>query len=403
MDGSANGTTRVVIVGGGISGLSVAARLAGSGLSVTVLEASRLGFAASTRNQGWLFSGAWFAPDDVALARMCYESLQHTLRFCPECAEPDCGPMVYLAENAGTDLGRWTASWESAGIPYRELAPAVVSEWFPSMARSRTRRAFALPDRAIRPDRLLEALAEAGLNEGVEIRSGTSVTRLIVEDGVVRGVETRCGEAIPADLVILAGNARGGSLVPGYGTHAVGSQSEVALVAQKTHLVALRPGVSRWPFCVLDAGGFNHMPHPSTSVFGSNRWLPVHDAEDERADPAELRRIWDQIGRLFPSVRREDRAVVEWAGTTVQAMHVHQIEPGRTPLPTVVDHSRETPCVENLLSVYPGRASLWPQLAQQTHTLVLRKLAAGDSTVAAPPWGELEARVPETVEEVGYF
>jgi hypothetical protein len=183
----------------------------------------------------------------------------------------------------------------------------------------------------------------------------------------------------------------------------VGLQPEVALVAQKTHLVALRPGVSRWPFCVLDAGGFNHVPHASTSVFGSNRWLPVHHAEDERTDPAELRRIWDQIERLFPSVRREDRAVVEWAGTTVQAMHVHQIEPGRTPLPTVVDHSRETPRVENLLSVYPGRASLWPQLAEQTHTLVLRKLAAGDSTVAAPPWGELEARVSAPVEEVGYF
>ena len=44
---------RVVIVGGGFAGLSVAARLAQSGLLVTLLESARLGFHASMRNQGW--------------------------------------------------------------------------------------------------------------------------------------------------------------------------------------------------------------------------------------------------------------------------------------------------------------------------------------------------------------
>ena len=56
-------SSRIVIVGGGISGLSIAARLAQAGMPVTLLEASHLGFGASTRNQGWLFSGAWFAPE----------------------------------------------------------------------------------------------------------------------------------------------------------------------------------------------------------------------------------------------------------------------------------------------------------------------------------------------------
>jgi glycine/D-amino acid oxidase-like deaminating enzyme len=43
---------RIVIVGGGVAGLAIAARLAQAGLPVTVLEASRLGQGATTRNQG---------------------------------------------------------------------------------------------------------------------------------------------------------------------------------------------------------------------------------------------------------------------------------------------------------------------------------------------------------------
>jgi len=51
---SSHHANRVVIVGGGVAGLSIAVRLAQSGLPVTVLEASKLGHEASTRNQGWL-------------------------------------------------------------------------------------------------------------------------------------------------------------------------------------------------------------------------------------------------------------------------------------------------------------------------------------------------------------
>ncbi len=51
-------SARIVIVGGGIAGLSTAVRLTQAGFPITVLEASRMGGGASTRNQGWLHSGA---------------------------------------------------------------------------------------------------------------------------------------------------------------------------------------------------------------------------------------------------------------------------------------------------------------------------------------------------------
>lgn len=79
---------RVVIVGGGIAGLAAAVRLAQAGLPATLLEASELGGAASTRNQGWLRSGALFTSQAPEFARLCSASLEQTLKFCPNCLEP---------------------------------------------------------------------------------------------------------------------------------------------------------------------------------------------------------------------------------------------------------------------------------------------------------------------------
>lgn len=378
---------RILIVGGGVSGLSIAVRLAQAKLPVTVLEASLLGSAATTRSQGWLLSGAWFAPEQPELARLCHDSLRQTLRFCPDCVEPDCGPMVYLAETSSTDTGRWTSAWDAAEIPWERVEPEKVRERFPGLAIGGAARAFELPDRAIRPDRLLRRLADAAQRAGAEIRTGTPVARLIRRGDSIEGVETNLGEVLPARLVILAGNARGGFLHPGFGAEPAGARQEVALVALKTHLLAVRPEISRWPLCVLDDGGFNHLPHPPSSVFGSNRWPPVRDAEDERVDPAEIERIWEGVRRLLPEVRRAAGGHHEWAGVTVEAMPVDQIEPGRAPLPTVIDHEGERVPLANLISVFPGRASLWPNLAEQVQEAVFRKLEPIETRVATPPWG----------------
>jgi len=76
MSSRGRGSQRIVVVGGGVAGLSITARLAQSGLPVTLLERSKLSSAASTRNQGWLHSDGLFAAEQIKLARMYYESLQ---------------------------------------------------------------------------------------------------------------------------------------------------------------------------------------------------------------------------------------------------------------------------------------------------------------------------------------
>lgn len=383
---------RVVIVGGGIAGLAAALRLAQAGIPVTVLEAANLGEGASTRNQGWLHSGAWFAPQRPELAQMCYQSLQRTIEFCPESVAENPEPMLYLLSRSETDPARWTEAWDVAGIPYQSIRSEQLFERLPGIAISQVQHAFELPDRSLRIDRLLRRLAAATEDAGGEIRSASPVARLVYEKNRVLGVELNSGEQIAAGLVILAGNAKGGGLFPGFGTQAVGADQEVALIPLKTHLVGFEPLLSPWPLCVVDADGLNHIPHPPLSVFGTHRWLRVQDSEDQRIVPEEIERIVQHVQRLFPAVRSHHQAI-QWAGNTVQAMKVDDVEAAQFPLPLVIDHQQEWPAVENLVSIFPGRATLWAPLADATAELVRTKLSGAQCEVARPPW----MATPETM------
>src|SRR5262245_29102158 len=195
---------RIVIVGGGIAGLATSVRLSQAGFPVTLFESSVLGSAASTRNQGWLHSGGLFALQAPPYARACHESLEQTLRCCPQCVEPGVSTMAYLSSRPETLVQPWTAAWTAAGIPWQETPIARVFADLPGLDRTRIQHAFQLPDRAIRQDILLDHLAAAAQNGGAEIRAGTPVKCLPVENNRVAGVVTAAGEEVAARLVILA-------------------------------------------------------------------------------------------------------------------------------------------------------------------------------------------------------
>jgi glycine/D-amino acid oxidase-like deaminating enzyme len=365
---------RVVIVGGGISGLSIGARLCQASYKVTLLESSQLGVGASTRNQGWLYSGAWFAPQSIELAKACYQSLVQTLEFCPDCVEPNHTGMCYLLADGASFSDGWTKAWAKAGIPFEALETESVRAKIPHWDPKKIQFAWRLPDRAVRVDVLLSHLATTAENLGMEIRTGT-----------IAGVTTASGEELSADLVILATGGEP-SLRSEVSGEVAGDQPSYQFVNLKTHLIAIEPGLCPEPFCVLDHGGFNHIPHSSTSVFGSNHWSTVSRFHDVSVEVAEVQRIVHHLTALLPTWDYPPSRIVKWAGTTVQAMHLDQIEPGRVTLPTVIDHEAEPGRVKNLLSVFAGRASLWPQLAEMAFTDVERKLGRKAVGVAKPPW-----------------
>lgn len=363
----------VVIVGGGISGLSVACELARSRIPTVVLDSHTIGGAASTSNQGWLHSGAWFAPRDVALARLCYASLQQTLARYPECLQPDTEPMAFLLSRPDTDAEAYLQAWREAGIPCDEWPLDELCGQLPRLRRTEVQRAFRLPDRAFRPEVLMTRLMETAEKLGAEIRLGVTVTRLCLGEGTVTGVAAGT-EEIPARLVILAGNAGGAFLWPKEVGDDGTERPPPRRLFLRTHLVAGRPELGPVPLCILDEEGLNHVPTQRLSIFGIDRWRQADASSGSKVVPEEVERLWETVERFFPDYRRAERESSAWPGTTVQAWHVGQPVPQEPGWPMVIDHSRESPQYDNLLTVFPGRASLWASLAEECRQTVLAKL-----------------------------
>ncbi len=377
---------RIVILGGGIAGLATAMRLSQAGFPVTLLEASELGSAASTRNQGWLHSGALFAVDSPAYARTCHASLDQTLRFCPDCLEPQIAPMAYLFSRPETLVKTWTDAWTAAGIPWQEVPVDKVCAEVPGLDRARVQHAFQLPDRAIRQNILVEHLAAAAQNAGVEIRTGTPAKCLPIKNDRVAGVVTAAGEEVAAQLVILAGGSSGFAMCSEFLQQRPGSQQDFDLIPLKAHLAALEPEVGRLPFCVPDVDGFNHIPHTPTSVFGLGHWEQVGTPDDSPM-PVLVERLQKTIHEFFPELAAP-RSLRTWAGTMIQALRFDQIETGGAIWPAVIDHARHMPRVENLISIFSGRATLWSKVAEDTRRLVRAKLDVALPSAARPPWTE---------------
>jgi glycine/D-amino acid oxidase-like deaminating enzyme len=255
----------------------------------------------------------------------------------------------------------------------------------PGLDRSRVLHAFQMPDRAIRLDVLLTHLAATAQNAGAEIRSGTPVKSLHRQGGRIAGVVTATGEEIAAQLVILAGGSSGFHFCAEYLEQPAGSQSDVEMISLKTHLVAFQPEIGRLPFCIPDADGLNHIPHPPASVFGTGHWERVTQTKDD-PDPKQVELLRRKIHEFFPALPPVAGGSHAWAGTMMQALRVDQIEPGGPLWPAVIDHARQAPHLENLLSIFSGRATLWGQLAEETRQIVLAKLERAPAGTAHPPW-----------------
>jgi glycine oxidase len=174
----------VIVIGGGVIGLSVALELAGQGAAVTVLEQADFGREASWAGAGILPPGnldAAVAPE----ARL--RALSHSL--WPDWAEvltaetgietgySRCGGLE-LRTAAGTedeldDLASEIKGWRGQGVRVEELAAHALRELEP-LVTPETVASYRLPELGqVRNPRLMKALLAGCAARGVRLRAGT--------------------------------------------------------------------------------------------------------------------------------------------------------------------------------------------------------------------------------------
>jgi glycine oxidase len=202
----------VVIIGGGVIGLSIAYELAGQQLSVRVLEQGQFGQEASWAGAGILPPGN---PDwaQTAEARLRAASF----RLWPDWAQRlrdesgidtgfvRCGGLEVRIGGSATALSDEIAHWRREKVEVDPLSADAVRERFPAVS-SNVSAAYFLPDLAqVRNPWLLRALQAACANRGVELLSGCPVTGLERNGTRVHTVRTPLGDFSAGEFVVAAG------------------------------------------------------------------------------------------------------------------------------------------------------------------------------------------------------
>jgi glycine oxidase len=211
----------VIIIGGGIIGLSLAISLRKEGLRVLIVERGEPGREASHAAAGMLAASAEIPPP---LKQLAEESARSYPEFVHE-LQDESGIKVDLRDQGSILLSR-PRDFPAGAEPLsperlRVLEPALAlpgaeesgGRGRPPLDDASRICAAYLHERSVDPRALLAALIKAAHHRQVDIASGTEVKSLLIDGGSVRGVETG-RSAYSAAMVVNCAGAWAGNIAP---------------------------------------------------------------------------------------------------------------------------------------------------------------------------------------------
>jgi len=230
----------VIVVGAGIIGCAVARELARRRLRVLVLDRQEPGKEASWAAAGMLTPAAEsaealplvpFAKASLALYSEFIEQIEQTTGRSTDYRR-EGALEVFFGEGAEERRAEWLATVRATGFEPEPLSAADLRRMEPALAADAAAGALLADEGAVDNRLLSAAVAEAARREGVEIRAGVEVTRILSTGGRAAGVETRQERHAAKHVVVAAGS---------FTSQIEGAERYAPTIPARGQMAALRP------------------------------------------------------------------------------------------------------------------------------------------------------------------
>ena len=295
----------VVVVGGGVSGLSSAWWLAQNDVDVLLIEKSIVGWEASGRNGG-LFGYRGVSPvgDLGRVEEELWPSMEDRLGYPTETC---LGNIVVALTDDDWDGMRESAKLaESVGVSYELLDNAAVREAMPIVAPDVRGGLFKHSGGHANPQRTCQAYAWALLDLGGRIYQHTTVTDFTVEANKVTTVHTDQGD-FGAGYVVCAAGPQIGILAETVGAF-------VPLAPGRPEIIVTAPLERMWQGGFSGNGLYGRQTERGNLAYGGgwHEWIDVDLGTPEKPNTPLVRNVSRRVTEMFPGA--EDIPVIRsWA------------------------------------------------------------------------------------------
>lgn len=316
----------IVIIGGGVMGMSAAYHLAHRGASVTLLEAEPMFGTGSTALNAGGFRHQFSTAVNIELSKLSLALLQ---RFEDEFEQPigynPCGYLFLLDSDADAAVFRQNIALQHThGVMTQWLSPAEAGALAPQVNMDGIIGAtFYERDGLVDPNSVLQGYVRGASRAGATLRSSVRVTGARVRGGRIEALETTAGEVTGGTFLLAAGPWSG---VVG---RAMGVDVPVAPIRRQIAVTAPIPEITkRFPF-VIDFARSLYFHHEGGALLSG---MSKHDEPpgfDTSVDEA-----WREV-HLAAAMERlpllaESAIAHEWAGL-YEVTPDHQAIIGRLP------------------------------------------------------------------------
>jgi glycine oxidase len=216
-------TCDVLLIGGGVVGLSLAWELASKGAKVQVVDSGELGREASWAAAGMLPPGPTAEKRSGCPAYDQIQGLSHELHpVWHDRLRAEVGidngyrptGAIYAAESSD-NLDQHSEEWTRWGLQFHDLDPVAIADLEPNL-QFEGKAAFLPSECQLRPPWHLKALIAACQKSGVQLTPGCQVTGFEVQKGRVTATETSLG-AVSAGHVCLNSGCWSSQIATGLG------------------------------------------------------------------------------------------------------------------------------------------------------------------------------------------